>query len=102
MDLMLRLLRRRMDDQWGKSTVSFLLMGHSMGGQLVLTVLTRPPGANIPAVFSPATMQGLAGVVGCAPWLDLVHAPPKPLVALAPWLMRTFPTFPWRHPQTRD
>lgn len=87
--------RKRMDDQYGPGRVPFILMGHSMGGQLALSAVTRPEGYPY---LPPSTTEGLAGVVGCAPWLRLTHPPPGIVQTLAKGVLKLVPNFPWINP----
>lgn len=98
-DYMLRTIRKRTQDRWG-GNVPFFLMGHSMGGQLALTAVTRPPNSNpsLAITFSREAIEGLAGVIGSAPWLQLTHPPPAILRWLAPGLIRTLPNLYWKSP----
>lgn len=87
--------RKRMDDKYGKSAVPFFIMGHSMGGQLALSSVTRD--ANNP-YLPPTTTEGIAGVIGSAPWLKLTKPPPGVLHPVAKGLLKAFPNMPWISP----
>lgn len=89
--------RQRMDNKYGPGVVPFFLMGHSMGGQLALSAVTRP--ANSPHL-PPSTVEGLAGVIGSAPWLKLSMPPPKPVLEFGKFLLKLFPDHPWINPVT--
>lgn len=95
LDFMLRQQRARVAREYG-AALPFFLMGHSMGGQLVLTATTRPTGSTEPARVSAAALDGLAGVIAMAPWLNLTHPPPSVLFSIAPAIMRRLPNAWWR------
>lgn len=104
-DYLLRTIRKRTQNRWGgHNKVPFFLMGHSTGGQLALTAVTRPPSNTSTSPSSTAitvsreAIEGLAGVIGSAPWLQLTHPPPRILRWIAPGLIRTLPNVYWKSP----
>lgn len=67
---MIKLVRVRLDKDWGAGSVPMYLMGHSMGGGLVTAFFTRDT-AEGPA----AEVKGMiSGVMASAPWYD-IHFP---------------------------
>lgn len=67
---MIRLVRSRLDAQWGKDKVPMFLFGHSMGGGISTAFFTREPGKG-PAED---VKKMISGVMISAPWLD-IHFP---------------------------
>lgn len=67
---MIRLLRSRLDERWGKDKVPIFVFGHSMGGGISVGFFTRPPGSGP----SEEVKKMVKGVILSAPWLD-IHFP---------------------------
>ncbi|PKI83805.1 acylglycerol lipase [Malassezia vespertilionis] len=85
---LLWLIRKRLDDDWGKDTVPIFLMGHSMGGGISTGFFTRPPGEGP----GEEVKDLVSGVVLSAPWLDIHFPIPTSVgVALMGVLLRIAP-----------
>ncbi|WFD33054.1 hypothetical protein MSPP1_004111 [Malassezia sp. CBS 17886] len=89
-ECMLRLVRKRLDAEWGKDAVPIFLMGHSMGGGISASFFTRPPGSG-PSEEAKALVSG---VIMSAPWLDIHFVVPTWIAAAAGnAVLRVFPRF---------
>ncbi|KAF2809120.1 alpha/beta-hydrolase [Mytilinidion resinicola] len=83
--------RKRLDGGFDKETVPIYLYGHSMGGGIILSLMTRPRGKR---ENSPDVRNMISGVICGAPWILRMNPPPKVLLWLIPYIAWIYPNLP--------
>lgn len=74
---MIKLVRKRLDEQWGKGAVPIYVLGHSMGGGLCAGFFTRTEGTGP----TKEVKEMVSGAMLSSPWLD-IHFPIPTVIAV--------------------
>ena len=74
LEFVIRETKKRTDEKWGAGQVPIFIMGHSMGGGIVLAFMTRPDEwrtKNRVQAPSQEAKDMVKGVISLSPWLRL-------------------------------
>ncbi|KAF2489732.1 alpha/beta-hydrolase [Lophium mytilinum] len=84
----IRTERKGLDERFEKRTVPIYLYGHSMGGGIILTLMTRPRSKR---EKSPDVRNMISGVICGAPWILRKDLPPFEVLLIAPVVTWIYP-----------